>query len=173
MLRGGMGKNNGVWFVRLDLWFWGFRLSGNKPPEIQVQVPDTGSATHETSSRWFEPTRPELKPNPSKHVPSTSSYRGSNSFTPSTPAPAPLQANSGGSMVDGMLLGALAQNYFSSSPAPAPVHTYSEPIETPEQETRRSYTPAPAESWGSLSSGSDSFPSDTGSYDSGSSGGWD
>ncbi len=27
MLRFGFGKNKGSWFIRIDLWFYGFRLS--------------------------------------------------------------------------------------------------------------------------------------------------
>lgn len=29
MLRAGFGKNNGSWFVRVDLWFAGFRWTKN------------------------------------------------------------------------------------------------------------------------------------------------
>lgn len=27
MVRAGMGKNNGAWFARVDLWFIGYRLT--------------------------------------------------------------------------------------------------------------------------------------------------
>jgi hypothetical protein len=30
MLRVGLGQHNGVWFVRLDLWLVGFRISGKE-----------------------------------------------------------------------------------------------------------------------------------------------
>lgn len=30
MLRVGFGKNDGNWFARIDLWFFGFRLMGNR-----------------------------------------------------------------------------------------------------------------------------------------------
>lgn len=26
MLRAGFGKNNGLWFLRIDLWFVGYRI---------------------------------------------------------------------------------------------------------------------------------------------------
>lgn len=29
MLRAGFGKHEGKWFVRVDLWFFGFRITGD------------------------------------------------------------------------------------------------------------------------------------------------
>ncbi len=30
MLRAGFGKHDGFWFFRIDLWFVGYRLSGDR-----------------------------------------------------------------------------------------------------------------------------------------------
>lgn len=55
MLRFGFGKNKGKWFVRIDLWWVGFRLTGNRK-EKKVDAPTTPTLSFPTSphsGEWY------------------------------------------------------------------------------------------------------------------------